>query len=175
MFCLLGHVQFSGTVMPHKHWRTGFMILLLQTFLHDYSDQDKEDEMGRTCSTHEITEKCIQNISRGSLREMSLVNPVHGWGLIFQWMLQTERSCGLDSSGSGKDLVAGPCLYDNESSGFIKEGVFIEQFSDCQLFEKGPAYLITLGRKYLSKLTGCGLDFDPCRLGMTSLSVLGLC
>jgi len=39
--------------------------------------------------------------------------------------------CGLDACGSGKGPVAGCCEHGNEPSGYIKEGGFLDQPSDC--------------------------------------------
>jgi hypothetical protein len=36
------------------------------------------------------------------------------------------RECGLDSSGSGQKPVEGSYEYGNESSGYIKDGEFLE-------------------------------------------------
>jgi hypothetical protein len=48
-------------------------------------------------------------------------------------------SCGLDSSGSGYEPVAGSCEHGNKHSGSIKGGEFLRQLSDCWLFEKDSA------------------------------------
>jgi hypothetical protein len=40
------------------------------------------------------------------------------------------RRCGLDSSGSGQEPLAGSCKRDNEQSGFIKVGRFLDRLSD---------------------------------------------
>jgi len=34
--------------------------------------------------------------------------------------------CGLDSSGSGQELVAGSCEHGNEPSGSMKGGEFLD-------------------------------------------------
>jgi hypothetical protein len=39
-------------------------------------------------------------------------------------------TCGLDSFGSRKRLVAGCCEHGNEPSGSIKGGEFIDELSD---------------------------------------------
>jgi hypothetical protein len=38
---------------------------------------------------------------------------------------------GLDSSGSGQGPMLGPCEHDNETSGSIKGGEFLDGVSNC--------------------------------------------
>jgi hypothetical protein len=40
------------------------------------------------------------------------------------------EGCGLDPLGSGQGLVAGSCEHDNETSGSIQGGEFLDQLSD---------------------------------------------
>jgi hypothetical protein len=41
----------------------------------------------------------------------------------------------LDSDGLGYGSVAGSCVRDNEVSGFIKSGKFLDQVSDYKLLK----------------------------------------
>jgi hypothetical protein len=47
-----------------------------------------------------------------------------------------DLACGLESNGSGWELVAGSCEYDNESSDSTKCMNFLDQRSDYQLPKK---------------------------------------
>jgi hypothetical protein len=65
--------------------RVMILTLWLQSNLNLYfklfvSDQNKENEMYRACSTHGSDEKFIHNFSLKTLRERTLGKPVHRWG-----------------------------------------------------------------------------------------------
>jgi hypothetical protein len=47
--------------------------------------------------------------------------------------------CGLDSTGSGKDPLAGSCEHGNKPSGFTGSKEFLDQMNVCQLPQKDPA------------------------------------
>jgi hypothetical protein len=49
--------------------------------------------------------------------------------------------CGLDSPGPGLGPVAGSCEHDNETSGSIKGGEFLDQLSDYQFLKRILLYV----------------------------------
>jgi hypothetical protein len=50
--------------------------------------------------------------------------------IILECILGKVGRCGMNVSGSGQELVAGSCEYDNERLGSIKGGIFLDYLSD---------------------------------------------
>jgi len=62
-------------------------------------------------------------------------------GMILEFLSEKEDGmgrCGLDSCGSGKGPVAGPCVHGNETLGSLTDGEFLqkEDSAPCNLVRK---------------------------------------
>jgi hypothetical protein len=46
---------------------------------HYKDDPDKENELGRACSLHELGENCVQDLVREPERKRPIGKPMRGW------------------------------------------------------------------------------------------------
>jgi hypothetical protein len=59
--------------------------------------------------------------------------------------------CELGSLGSGYGPVVGSCEHGNGTSGYVKEGEFLDWLSNCQVFKDSApcSYLVSAGEDTL--------------------------
>jgi hypothetical protein len=67
-------------------------------------------------------------------------SPRRRWEDNIKWIFgKSVRRCGLDLAGSAQRLVAGSCEHDNEPSGSMKGGDFLDYLRNYQHLKKDSA------------------------------------
>jgi hypothetical protein len=84
--------------------------------------------MDRSCSRYEKIRNSYKNLVEKPERKRRLGRSRRRWGNIIMDLLENRvRICGLDSSGSEQELVAGSYEHSSEPSGSMKGGNFLTE------------------------------------------------
>jgi hypothetical protein len=87
-----------------------------------------QEEMGGTYSTH-WRDACKMSVGKPK-GKILLERPIGRWADNIKIDLkEIICRCGVDSTGTGQNIVVGFCEHDNESSGFVKDIGYIDKQS----------------------------------------------
>jgi hypothetical protein len=77
-----------------------FIICAPTQALWEQSDQENDD-MGRSCNTHEREARCLEGFGSKISRKETARKRGRVSGIILKWTLKKQSGCGIDSFGSG--------------------------------------------------------------------------